>query len=76
MLSDQIISALFVGETVENIKKSFGLSELEINNALRNTDTVICPHCHLVSNIGSLVGESTDDCPKCGYTILQSMGAL
>jgi uncharacterized paraquat-inducible protein A len=75
MLSDQIISALFVGETVENIKKSFGLSELEINNSLRNTDTVICPHCHLVSNIGSLVGESTDDCPKCGYTILQSMVA-
>jgi len=74
MLSDQIISALFVGETVENIKKTLGLSELEINNALRNTDTVICPHCHLVSNIGGLVGESTNDCPKCGYSILKLKG--
>jgi uncharacterized paraquat-inducible protein A len=74
MLSDQIISALFVGETVENIKKSLGLSELEINNALKNTDLVVCPHCQLVSNIGGLVGESTNDCPKCGYTILQSIG--
>ena len=74
MLSDQILSALFVGETVENIEKSLGLSALEINNALRYTDTVICSHCHLVSNINSLVGESTNDCPKCGYTILQSKG--
>jgi uncharacterized paraquat-inducible protein A len=71
MLSDKIISALFVGETVENIKKMLGLSELEINNALRNTDTVICPHCHLVSSICSLVGKSTNDCPKCGYSILK-----
>ena len=75
MTSDQILSALFIGETVENIKKMLGLSELEINNALKNTDLVVCPHCHLVSNIGSLVGESTNDCPKCGYTILQSIGA-
>ena len=75
MLSDQIISALFVSETVENIKKMLGLSEIEINNALKNTDTVICPHCHLVSNIGGLVGESNNDCQKCGYTILQSIGA-
>ncbi len=71
MLSDQIISSLFVGETVENIKKMLGLSESEINNSLKNTDTVICPHCHLVSNIGGLVGESTNDCPKCGYSILK-----
>jgi uncharacterized paraquat-inducible protein A len=50
------------------------LSELEINDALKNTDLVVCPHCQLVSNIGGLVGESTNDCPKCGYTILQSIG--
>ena len=75
MLSDQILSALFIGETIENIKKMLGLSALEINNALRYTDTVVCPHCHLVSNIGGLVGKSTDDCPKCGYTILKSKGA-
>jgi uncharacterized paraquat-inducible protein A len=72
MLSDQIISALFVGETVENIEKMLGLSALEINNALKYTDTVICAHCHTVSHIGSLVGESTNDCPKCGYSILKS----
>jgi uncharacterized paraquat-inducible protein A len=75
MLPDQILSALLIGETVENIKKMLGLSELEINNALINTDLVACPHCQLVSNIGGLVGESTNDCPECGHTILQSMGA-
>lgn len=76
MLSDQIISALFVGETVESIKKALGLSVLEINNALKYTDTVICAHCHTVSHIGSLVGELTNDCPKCGYSILKSKGTV
>jgi len=76
MLSDQILSALFVGETIESIGKALGLSALEINNALKYTDTVICAHCHTVLHIGSLVGESTDDCPKCGYTILKSMETI
>ena len=30
----------------------------------------MCPHCNEISNICSLVGPTTDDCPKCGNRIL------
>jgi len=33
-------------------------------------DDVICPHCGFITNIGGLIGETTDDCPKCGGRIL------
>ena len=71
MTKDQLLSALFAGETVSNIKKSLGLSTLEINSAIVGMDIVVCPHCDTVSHIGGLVGESTNDCPKCGYSILK-----
>jgi hypothetical protein len=34
------------------------------------TDFVNCPHCGATSNIGGLVGQTTDDCPKCGEPVL------
>jgi len=70
MIADQILSALFNGETVNTLKDKLGLSVAEINGAMRGTDLVVCPHCLTVSNIGALVGESTNDCPVCSYSIL------
>jgi len=70
MLADQLLSALFNGETVDTLKDKLGLSVTEINDAIKGTDLVVCPHCLTVSNIGSLVGESTNDCPVCSYTVL------
>ena len=34
-------------------------------------DFVTCPHCGEISNIGGLVGQTTDDCPKCGKSVLE-----
>lgn len=70
MLADQILSSLFNGETVNTLKDKLGLSVIEINDAMRGTDLVVCPHCLTVSNIGGLVGEQTNDCPVCGYSVL------
>jgi Zn-finger nucleic acid-binding protein len=36
-------------------------------------DNVICPHCSYETNIGRLVGETTDNCPACGGVILNSL---
>ena len=36
------------------------------------TDNVTCPHCGEVSHIGGLIGPHTNDCPKCGKTVLKS----
>ena len=33
-------------------------------------DFINCPHCGATSNIGGLVGQTTDDCPKCGEPVL------
>lgn len=71
MSNDQIIEALFQGETIEALKHNLGLTVDEINGALSNTDLVVCPHCETVSNIGSLIGEFTNDCPKCGHQALK-----
>lgn len=35
-----------------------------------NYDEVQCPHCDYVCDIGGLIGETTDDCPKCGGRVL------
>lgn len=35
-------------------------------------DTVKCPHCHHTSEIGSLIGPTTDDCPRCGKPVFYS----
>lgn len=70
MLADQILSALFNGETVNTLKDKLGLSVTEINEAMQGTNLVACHHCLTVSNVGSLVGKHTNDCPVCGYSIL------
>jgi DNA-directed RNA polymerase subunit RPC12/RpoP len=33
-------------------------------------DDVICPYCEYETNIGALIGETTDNCPACGGRIL------
>ena len=33
-------------------------------------DYVKCPHCGEISHIGGLIGEHTNDCPRCGKQIL------
>ena len=33
-------------------------------------DNVTCPHCGEVSDIGSLIGSTTDNCPRCGKRAL------
>jgi uncharacterized paraquat-inducible protein A len=71
MSNTQIIEALFQGETIETLKHNLGLTVEEINEALSNTDLVVCPHCETVSNIGGLIGEFTNDCPVCGTQILK-----
>lgn len=71
MLNNQMLSALFDGETINSLTQKLGLSIDEINGALSNTDLVACPKCETLSNIGSLVGEHTNDCPKCGTQILK-----
>lgn len=35
-------------------------------------DDVICPHCGYECDIGGLIGQHTNDCPKCGKTILEA----
>jgi len=34
------------------------------------SDYVTCPHCGEVTHLGGLIGSTTDDCPKCGETVL------
>jgi len=34
------------------------------------TDLVTCPHCEEVSHIGGLIGDQTNDCPRCGRPAL------
>jgi hypothetical protein len=34
------------------------------------TDIVECPHCKEQTHIGGLIGEHTNDCPKCGKKAL------
>ena len=34
------------------------------------TDLITCPHCHEVTEIGRLIGEHTNDCPRCGRPAL------
>lgn len=33
-------------------------------------DDLICPHCGHETNYNHLTGETTNDCPQCGKTIL------
>lgn len=33
-------------------------------------DHVTCPHCGEITHIGGLIGEHTDDCPRCGKQVL------
>jgi uncharacterized paraquat-inducible protein A len=33
-------------------------------------DHVTCPHCGEITHIGGLIGEHTDDCPRCGKRAL------
>jgi len=35
-----------------------------------DSDMIMCPHCGEISNIGGLIGPTTDDCPKCGKRVL------
>lgn len=37
------------------------------------SDNVRCHHCGEVSNIGGLIGPNTNDCPKCGHPVLNTM---
>ena len=39
-------------------------------------DLITCPHCEYVAHIGSLVGPTTDDCPRCGKRALYSVAHL
>lgn len=68
---DQIIEALFQGETIDTLKHNLGLSIEEISKALESTDLVVCPECETISNIGGLIGEFTNDCPVCGHQVLK-----
>lgn len=36
-------------------------------------DYVTCQHCGEVSNIGGLIGPNTNDCPKCGHPVLNTL---
>ena len=69
MTDQEILTALFDGETVDSLKTSLGLTVTEINTVLHNTDFVVCNHCHSIENISGLIGTNTNQCPKCGYTI-------
>lgn len=71
MSNDQIIEALFQGETIGALKHNLGLTAEEINGALSSTDLVVCSKCETVSNIGGLIGEHTNDCPVCGHQVLK-----
>lgn len=71
MQADKILSMLFEGETVQTITRSLGLTFKDIEGALKDTDSVICPHCETITHIGGLIGPSTNDCPVCGYSILK-----
>lgn len=37
---------------------------------MANDDFVSCPHCGHEVNYGGLIGEFTNDCPKCGKPVL------
>lgn len=48
-------------------------AETLIRNQIRGAeadDEVRCPHCGETSDVGSLVGLTTDDCPRCGKPVL------
>lgn len=38
--------------------------------AMQDDDHITCPHCGEVTHIGGLVGEQTNDCPRCGNQAL------
>ena len=38
-----------------------------------DSDFVTCPHCEHVVSYSGLIGETTDDCPRCGKTILEKV---
>ena len=40
---------------------------------LDDDDHVTCPHCGEVTHIGGLIGEYTDDCPRCGKQVLSGV---
>ena len=71
MHDDQILSMLFEGETLHNITQSLGLNFKDVEDALKDTDSVICRHCETITHIGGLIGPSTNDCPFCGHSILK-----
>lgn len=64
---------------VNLIKAAQNLGKLQFidvgENLELNGDEVKCPHCGEVSNIGGLIGPTTDDCPRCGERVLLSKGA-
>jgi len=39
-------------------------------NNIDDQDQVTCPHCGEVTHIGGLIGEHTNDCPRCGKQAL------
>lgn len=39
---------------------------------IEDDDHVTCPHCQEVTHIGGLIGEHTNDCPRCGKPVLQA----
>ena len=43
---------------------------LESIDEEQQTDTVYCIHCEETTHIGGLVGEHTNNCPKCGEQVL------
>ena len=68
---DQLLSSLFIGETVTTIKEKLGLSVNEINNSLINTDLVVCPNCQIIQSINGLIGDLTNNCPICNSKVLK-----
>lgn len=44
----------------------WSLSEIEEEQ----TDIVKCRHCNELTHIGGLIGEHTNNCPKCGEQVL------
>lgn len=39
---------------------------------VNDLDMVTCPHCGEITHIGGLIGEYTDDCPRCGTNVFGS----
>ena len=57
------------GKTIADIDKWMIADAIEAFEG-GAADYVRCPKCHEMQHIGGLIGETTDDCPRCGSRIL------